>query len=86
MTLIPKISRLKKLPALLKQKRDAEERSEKEKQDSHQQRQPVFEIDDEVSIDPETLSDLKIHHPLSPNRKAKSTKDENVGNNIDLTV
>lgn len=85
MTLIPKISRLKKLPELLRQKKDAEERSDKEKEDS-QQRQPVFEIDDEVSINPETLSDLKIHHPLTPNRKAKSTKDENVGNNIDLTV
>lgn len=85
MTLIPKISRLKKLPELLRQKKDAEERSDKEKNDS-QKHPPVFEIDDEVSINPETLSDLKIHHPLSPNRKAKSTKDENVGTNIDLTV
>lgn len=85
MTLIPKISRLKKLPELLRQKKNAEERSKKKRDDS-QDKQPPFEIDDDVSVNPETITDLKVHHPATPNRKAKSPNDDNVGRNIDLTV
>ena len=87
MTLIPKITRLKKLPELLKQKREAEEHASKEKQHQQEQRkerQP-FKIDDEITLSPETLKDMKIHHPPTPHRKA-SSEDENIGNNIDLTV
>lgn len=87
MTLIPKITRLKKLPELLKQKREAEEHATKEKQQQQEKRkeQKPFEIDDEVTLDPETLKDMKIHHPPTPHRKAKSD-DDNIGNNVDLTV
>ena len=74
MTLIPKISRLKKLPELLKQKR----------QEKRKDRKP-FEIDDEVTLNPATLKNMKIHHPPTPHRRAKS-EDDNIGNNVDLTV
>lgn len=85
MTLIPKISRLKKLPELLRRKKDAEERSRNKKDDT-QDKRPPFEIEDDVSINPEAISDLKIHQPPTPLRKAKSADDEKVGRNIDLTV
>ncbi|MEX0722405.1 MAG: hypothetical protein WD357_11290 [Gracilimonas sp.] len=85
MTLIPKISRLKKLPELLRQKKNAEEQSKKDEKED-QNKRPSFEIDDEVSINPEALSGLKIHHPLTPQRKARSDDDDKIGNNIDLTV
>ncbi|HKK24181.1 MAG TPA: hypothetical protein VJ941_01080 [Gracilimonas sp.] len=85
MTLIPKISRLKKLPELLKQKKNAEERSKREKDDPKDQR-PAFEIEDDISISPETITDLKIHQPLTPHRKPRSVDDEKVGKNIDLTI
>lgn len=88
MSLIPKITRLKKLPELLKQKREAEEHASKEKrhqQEKRKERQP-FEIDDEVTLNPETLKDMKVHHPPTPHRQAKSADDENIGNNVDLTV
>jgi len=85
MTLIPKISRLEKLPELLKQKKNAEERSKREKDDSKDQR-PEFELEDDISISPETITDLKIHQPLTPHRKARSVDDEKVGKNIDLSI
>ena len=74
MTLIPKISRLKKLPELLKQKREEKRKDRK-----------PFEIDDEVTLNPATLKNMKIHHPPTPHRRAKS-EDDNIGNNVDLTV
>ncbi|MAO63669.1 MAG: hypothetical protein CL666_01585 [Balneola sp.] len=87
MTLIPKISRLKKLPELLKQKREAEEHASKEKQHQQEKRKDrkPFEIDDEVTLNPATLKNMKIHHPPTPHRRAKS-EDDNIGNNVDLTV
>ncbi|MFP8488645.1 hypothetical protein ACKGJO_06035 [Gracilimonas sp. Q87] len=85
MTLIPKISRLKKIPHLLKRKKDAEERSKKKKNDS-EDKHPPFEIDDKISLNPEAITDLKIHQPPTPNRQAKSSNEPEIGNNIDLTV
>ena len=88
MSLIPKITRLKKLPELLRQKREAEEHASKEKQHQQEQRKErqAFTIDDEVTLDPETLKNMKIHHPPTPHRQAKSADDENIGNHIDLMV
>lgn len=84
MSLVPKISRLTKLPQLLKKKKEARERSEKDKKDSEKE-QPAFNIEDEISISPDTISEYKIEKPARESRKAKS-QNKGVGNNLDMKV
>ncbi len=84
MSLVPKISRLRKLPGLLKHKQEAEERSKKDQEHPKKER-PPFEIEDELSIDPDTLSEYKVEKQSQEPRKATSD-NKNVGNNVDVKV
>lgn len=88
MSLISKISHLRKLPELLNQKEEAKKRSKKDKEEQEGQKEkPAFEIDDDVSIDPDKLSEYKVNHQKKPDTKRKAqTDDDNIGQNIDLTV
>lgn len=84
MSLVPKISRLRKLPGLLKHKQEAEERSKKEReQEQQKEKRPPFEIEDELSINPDTLSEYKIDKSTQEPRQPRSD-NKNVGKNVDV--
>lgn len=86
MSLVPKITRFTKLPELLKHKQEAEEKQKKGRQDRHEKdKHPPFSIEDEVSLSPESLSELKVQFPAKEPEKPKSN-DENIGGHIDLQV
>ncbi|SMO95485.1 hypothetical protein [Gracilimonas mengyeensis] len=85
MSLVPKISRLRKLPELLKYKEETKEREKKERKENQEQPEKPFEIDDEVTINPDTLSEYKVEKVKSGLRQPKSG-NKKVGKNIDLKV
>lgn len=85
MSIVPKISRLRKLPELLKYKEETKERAKEERKENQEQPDTPFEFDDEVTIDPDKLSEFKVDKTNSKPRQPKSG-NKKVGKNIDLKV
>lgn len=87
MPLTPKISRLQRIPELLKYKREEEE-ERKRRRGREQKKQPGQFIEDEVSISLESKAQLEVK--MAPNPKAfeapQKTKDDGVGENLDLRI
>ena len=85
MTLIPKISRLTKLPALLKHRQEAEEEAKK-KRDQARKQQPPFDLEKESKGNPSDLSEYKIKRAVNEHSASPKSDDEHVGKKIDVTV
>jgi hypothetical protein len=83
MSLVPKITRVTKLPELLKHKQEAEEKQKKGRQDRKEKERPPFVIEDEVALHSKTLSEFKVRTHSKEPQKPKA-KDETIGGHIDL--
>lgn len=83
MSLVPKISRFTKLPELLKHKQEERDRRKKGRQDRDEHKRPPFSIEDELSLSPESLSELKVKSPEKKPHKSADIDDKK-GGNIDL--
>ena len=90
MDLVPKITRLTKLPELLKQKQEAEEQSRKKREQERDKKdRPHFEIEDEATFSSNARSELKSTTP-APAKKAPITpsekESEGLGEHVDFRV
>lgn len=85
MTLIPKISRLTKLPGLLRHKQEAEEKSKKDR-DGSGKKYPSFNMEDENSVHSPDLSEYKIDRSIKEHTISPRSEDENIGKKIDVTI
>ncbi|MTI86471.1 MAG: hypothetical protein FH748_00730 [Balneolaceae bacterium] len=88
MSIVPKITRLTKLPELLKHKQEAEERSKKDREQSKKQKreQPSFNMEDEASINSSKMLELKVDKPTSKPQNEKKAEAKGKGGRVDLQV
>ena len=88
MSLLPKISRLQKIPEMLKHKQEEEEARKKRKEkDRKRQEQQQF-ILDEVTISQSSKDQLKVNPPpFKPvAMKGPDKKEEGIGVKLDLRI
>lgn len=87
MSLLPKISRLTKIPELLKHKREEEEHQQKKKRQNQKQRNARI-IVDEVTISQASKAHLEVDIPFKRPEVPEiiKEKDEGKGGTIDLKV
>ncbi len=85
MSLVPKITRFTKLPELLKHKQEERDRHKKGREDRDENKRAPFNIEDELSLSPESLSELKVKSPQKKTNKPPDINDKK-GGNIDLQV
>ncbi len=85
MSLLPKISKLSKIPELLKHKREEEEHQRKKKRERERERNSKFIID-EVTISQASKSHMEVEMPtkLPEVPEIIKEKDEGKGIKIDL--
>jgi hypothetical protein len=85
MSLLPKISKLSKIPELLKHKREEEEHQRKKKRQKEKERNSKFIID-EVTISQASKSNMEVEMPTKPPEVPEiiKEKDEGKGIKIDL--
>lgn len=82
MTLVTKISKLAKIPQLLKKKQEAEEEAKKKKEDSADR--PPFPLKDKPAFK-KSRSSAPEDNSTKASSEPKST-NEGIGERIDLTV
>jgi len=87
MSLLPKISRLSKIPELLKHKKEEEEQQRKKKHQKEKERNARFIID-EVTISQASKTHMEVDIPYKPPAVPEiiKEKDEGKGVKIDLKV
>lgn len=85
MSLLPKISKLSKIPELLKHKREEEEHQRKKKRQNERERNSKFIID-EVTISQASKSYMEVERPnkLPEVPEIIKEKDDGKGIKIDL--
>lgn len=87
MSLLPKISRLSKIPELLKHKREEEEQQQEEKRRQQKERNSKF-IVDEVTISQSSKAHLEVEKPTKMPEISEINKDkeDGIGIKIDLKI
>lgn len=87
MSLVPKISRLHKIPELLRHRQEEEEQRKKKKQQEKEQEQNRF-IEDEVTISQASKAHLEVDLPtkLPAIPEIIKEKDKGKGVKLDLRV
>ena len=89
MSLLPKISRLSKIPELLKHRREEEEHQQEQKRRQKQQKERNSKfIVDEVTISQSSKAHLEVEKPNKMPEMSEINKDkeDGIGIKIDLKV
>ena len=89
MSLFDKVSRLNKIPSLLKYKEEEEEERRQQKRREQEDKRAKY-IEDEVMISQESKAHLEVKRPPNPfafvEPEMKKKKEEGVGEKLDLRI
>ena len=89
MSLFDKVSRLHRIPGLLKHKEEEEEERRQQKRRDQEEKRVRF-IEDEVTISQESKAHLEVKKPPNPfafeQPQKNKKKEEGVGDKLDLRI
>ncbi len=85
MSLLPKISKLSRIPELLKHKREEEEHQQKKKRQKEKDKNARFIID-EVTISQASKSHMEVDVPAKPPEVPEIIKEKDDGKGIKIDL